>query len=186
MSEGFRTFDHTGDLGLEVWAESRERLFELSAEALMAQIVEVGPAPGPASAAPRSQVAAADRDEHLELSREEHLELSREEHLELSREEHLELTREEHLELTLEGDDWADLFVHWLNTALLEADVRRAVWTRVEVARLEPTSLHAHLEGPRLDPRRLTLLREVKAVSHHHLDLRLDPPSCRARLVLDL
>ena len=40
MTEGFRTFDHTGDLGLEVWAESPERLYGLAAEALMAQIVE--------------------------------------------------------------------------------------------------------------------------------------------------
>ena len=38
MAEGFRTFDHTGDLGLEVWAESPERLFGLAAEGLMAQV----------------------------------------------------------------------------------------------------------------------------------------------------
>lgn len=44
--EGFRTFDHTGDLGLEVWAETRERLHGLAAEALAAQVVE--PRGGPA------------------------------------------------------------------------------------------------------------------------------------------
>src|SRR5207249_788720 len=38
MKEGFGTFDHTGDLGLEVWAESPERLYALAAEAVMAQI----------------------------------------------------------------------------------------------------------------------------------------------------
>jgi len=38
MSEGYATFDHTGDLGLEVWAESPERLFAIAAEALVAQV----------------------------------------------------------------------------------------------------------------------------------------------------
>ena len=38
--EGYRTFDHTGDLGLEVWAPTRERLYGLAAEALMAQVAE--------------------------------------------------------------------------------------------------------------------------------------------------
>ncbi len=41
MNEGYRTFDHTGDLGLEVWAATPERLYGLAAEALLAQTVEV-------------------------------------------------------------------------------------------------------------------------------------------------
>jgi SHS2 domain-containing protein len=43
--EGYRTFDHTGDLGLEVWAETPARLHELAAEALIAQVVlgDLGP-----------------------------------------------------------------------------------------------------------------------------------------------
>src|SRR5437870_86149 len=41
MDEGFTTFDHTGDLGLEVWAQSPERLHALAVEALFAQIVEI-------------------------------------------------------------------------------------------------------------------------------------------------
>jgi SHS2 domain-containing protein len=45
MSEGSRTFDHTGDLGLEVWADTPERLYGHAAEALMAQVAEPGPYP---------------------------------------------------------------------------------------------------------------------------------------------
>jgi SHS2 domain-containing protein len=46
MGEGFRTFDHTGDLGLEVWCEAPERLHGLAAEALAAQlVVPLGTAP---------------------------------------------------------------------------------------------------------------------------------------------
>jgi len=44
MGEGFHTFDHTGDLGLEVWADTPERLYGLAAVALAAQEVEVGEA----------------------------------------------------------------------------------------------------------------------------------------------
>jgi len=138
MREGFQTFDHTGDLGLEVWAETPERLFELAAEAVLAQVAEAFGV--------------------VEVS----------------------------VALELDGDDPADLFVHWLNTALLEAEVRRAIWTRATVHGLTGTTLFATLAGPRLDPARHTRLREVKAVSHHDLDLILDPAECRCRFVLDL
>ncbi len=141
MSVGFRTFDHTGDLGLEVWAETPERLFEVAAEALLAQIAAV---PASESAAPL------------------------------------------HVDVELEADDVEDLLVHWLNTALLEAELARAVWTRARVSRWSPHGLSARLEGPGLDLRRHTALREVKAVSHHALELQLAPPACRCRVVLDL
>lgn len=139
MSEGHRTFDHTGDLGLEVWAVTPERLHALAAEAVLAQVaVPHGGEP---------DVAA-----HVEI----------------------------------EGDDEADLFVHWLNTALLEAAVRGATWTRVRVTGLTARRLEAVLEGQRLDPERHVLLREIKAVSHHDMSLSLASPDCRCRLVLDL
>jgi SHS2 domain-containing protein len=140
VNEGYATFDHTGDLGLEVWAESPERLHELAAVALLSQVAEAAP-------------GAPD---------------------------------EIRAELSLEGSDPADLLVHWLNSALLEADVRRAVWTRAQVRRLGPRFLEAELAGPRLDRTRQTFLREVKAVSHHGLELVLEPPRCSCRLVLDL
>jgi SHS2 domain-containing protein len=139
VSEGFRTFDHTGDLGLEVWAETPRRLYALAAEALLAQVVEAGPGPA-----------------------------------------------EEQVDLDLEGDDPGDLLVHWLSTALLEAELRRAVWTRAEVRALSERAISGTLAGPRRDPRRHVFLREVKAVSHHFLGLELEPGRCRCRVVLDI
>ena len=141
VGQGYRTFDHTGDLGLEVWAESPELLFGLAAEAVMAQVAVVPP--------------GAERDSLA-------------------------------VDLELEADDAEDLLVHWLNTALLEADIKRTIWTRAEILRWSPRSLVASLLGPRFDPRRHTALREVKAVSHHGLELELEPTACRCRLVLDL
>lgn len=88
--------------------------------------------------------------------------------------------------LALDGDDPRDLFVHWLNTVLLEADLRHAVWTRVTVTSLTGRRIEARLEGQRLDPERHVFLREIKAVSHHHLELELSPPRCHCRVVLDL
>jgi SHS2 domain-containing protein len=139
VGEGFRTFDHTGDLGLEVWAETPERLYALAAEALLAQIVEAG------AGAPEVRV-----------------------------------------ELDLEGDDPGDLLVHWLNSALLESELRRAVWTRAEVRSLSARAITGALAGPRRDPRGQVFLREVKAVSHHFLGLDLEPGRCRCRLILDI
>ena len=139
MGEGYRPFDHTGDLGLEVWADTPERLYALAAEAVSAQVAEA--LPGPA---------------------------------------------EVHRTLELEGDDPSELLVHWLNTALLEAERQRAVWTRAHVRALDARRLSAALEGQRLDPRRQVMLREVKAVSHHDLELHLERRPCTCRLVLDL
>ncbi len=139
VDEGFRTFEHTGDLGLEVWAPDGPRLFALAAEALMAQIVD-----------------ARDAPPDLELP------------------------------VTLAGDDPGDLFVHWLNTALLESELARAVWTQAEVHVLTGTSLEATLRGPRRDPRRQVFLREVKAVSQHELTLELGGPVCRCRFIVDV
>ncbi len=139
MSEGYRTFEHTADLGLEVWADSAERLYALAAVALLAQVVE--PPDGP----PELTVA-----------------------------------------VSVAGDDDADLLVHWLNTALLEAEVRAATWTSCRVTLAPPFRLSATLGGVRRDPARHVFLREVKAVSHHALELALTPPACRCRVVLDL
>jgi len=139
VSEGYGTFDHTGDLGLEVWAATPERLFELAAEALIAQMV------------------TTTRTEPGGLAR-----------------------------LDLEGDDADDLMVHWLNTVLLRFELDRVIWTRVRVDRFAEWALSASLEGPSLDPARDVRLREVKAVSHHSLQLTLRPGACRCRLVLDI
>jgi SHS2 domain-containing protein len=38
--EGHRTFDHTGDLGLEVWAKTPEGLFAGAVLAVLAQVAE--------------------------------------------------------------------------------------------------------------------------------------------------
>jgi SHS2 domain-containing protein len=139
VDEGHRTFEHTADLGLEVWAPTPERLFARAAEALLAQVAECGP--GPAEV----RVPAEAR-----------------------------------------GGDEADLLVEWLNRALLAADVERAVWTEVRVEVLEPGRIRGTLAGPRRDRSRQTFLREIKAVSHHGLELDLTPGACRVRMVLDL
>ncbi len=138
-AEGYRAFDHTGDLGMEIWAETPRRLFALAAEAVSAQAAEARTGP--------AEVRRA---------------------------------------VSLEGDDPEDLLVHWLNTTLLESALQGAVWTRVRVTTLTPRKLDAVLEGQRLDRARQTFLREIKAVSHHHLALDLTGRPCRCRLVLDL
>jgi SHS2 domain-containing protein len=145
MGEGFRTFEHTGDLGLEVWAEGPERLYALAAEALHAQIIEVPDAPG----APAGRVVIERR-------------------------------------LALDGQDESDLLVHWLNTSLLEAELAQAVWTRAEVHVLRARRLEGTLAGPRRDRAHQVFLREIKAVSHHALELDLTPGSCSCRLILDI
>jgi SHS2 domain-containing protein len=139
VQQGHATFDHTGDLGLEVWAPTPRELYAHAAIALMAQIADVSGDPPV-----------------------------------------------ERVEVSLEGDEPADLLVQWLNSVLLESDLRHVVWTSVLIQKLTPRRIEATLQGPRLDPKRHSLLREVKAVSFHDMQLTLDPGDCRCRLVLDL
>src|SRR6266542_5915586 len=137
--EGYRTFAHTGDLGLEVWADTPERLHALAAVALLAQVIEA-------------------REGRRDVER----------------------------RVVLEGDDAEDLFVHWLNTALLEAELLGAVWTDAQIHALSDGGIDATLIGPRRDRTRQVYLREVKAVSRHALEVVLTPGHCRCRVVLDL
>ncbi len=139
MDEGFRTFDHTGDLGIEVWAESPERLFARAALTVLAQVAE-----------------ARGHDAEVEVR------------------------------FTREAADPGDLLVDLCNTALLEAEVRGAIWTDARIALSAPFRLEATLSGPRRDPRRQVFLREIKAVSHHGLELDLTAGRCHCRLVLDV
>ena len=138
MDEGSRTFDHTGDLGLEVWAGSPERLFARAALAVLAQVAE-----------------ARDQEPEVEVR------------------------------FTRDALDPEDLMVDLCNTALLEAEVRNAIWTEARIV-LAGSTLEATLAGPRRDPRRQVFLREIKAVSHHGLELDLTPGRCRCRMVLDV
>jgi SHS2 domain-containing protein len=139
MEEGSRTFDHTGDLGLEVWAASPERLFGRAALAVLAQVAEA-------------------RGHQPEVE----------------------------VRFTRQAPDAGDLLVDLCNTALLEAEVRGAIWTNARIALAGSGRLEATLSGPRRDPRRQVFLREIKAVSHHGLELDLTPGRCRCRLVLDV
>jgi SHS2 domain-containing protein len=139
MANGWDTFDHTGDLGLEVWADSPRELYATAALALAAQIARAG-----------------------------------------------EASNDIVWTAVLEGDDAADLLVHWLNTVLLEGETRHAVWTSAEVTDWTPTRLEARLAGSQRDRARHEFLREVKAVSYHDLSLDLERRPCRCRLILDL
>jgi SHS2 domain-containing protein len=87
--------------------------------------------------------------------------------------------------LDLSGDDWEDLFVHWMNTLLLRSELAGAWWTRFDVRELGPNRVVAEVAGPRRGPGH-ELMREVKAVSYHDLGLDLAPGRCRAHVVLDL
>lgn len=137
--EGHGTFDHTGDLGLVVWAPTPERLFARAVLAVLAQVAE--------TRGHESEVTAG---------------------------------------VSCEAPDPGDLLVDLCNAALLEAEVRHAIWTDARVTLEGGSRLRAELSGPRRDPRRQTFLREIKAVSHHALDLDLTPGRCRCRLVLDV
>jgi SHS2 domain-containing protein len=94
--------------------------------------------------------------------------------------------REVEVTIAVRGTDAADLLVEFCNRALLEAEVRHALWTEADVRRLDAHGIEATLAGPRRDPARHVFLREIKAVSFHEAEVEPEGRGWRCRLVLDV
>ncbi|MBZ5640470.1 MAG: archease [Acidobacteriia bacterium] len=93
----------------------------------------------------------------------------------------------ERLEVGVEGAaDAEDLLVRFLSELLFLHDSRGWLFRGAEVHDLSTDRLRATAIGEPFDPARHAIVREVKAVTYHHLLLSEDADGWSARLVLDL
>jgi len=82
--------------------------------------------------------------------------------------------------------DREDLLVRFLSELLFLHDARGWVFHAFRVDDLADERLEGEALGESFDPRRHAILRQVKAVTYHHLLLSQDRDGWSARLVLDL
>lgn len=93
----------------------------------------------------------------------------------------------EALEVVVEGAaDASDLLVRFLSELLFLHDARHWVFRSFRVDDLSEKRIEGQAIGETFDPARHAILRQVKAVTYHHLLLSEDRDGWSARLVLDL
>ncbi len=90
-------------------------------------------------------------------------------------------------EFDLTADSTEALLVDWLNELIFRFETRHVVLGRFDVSvDADAQSLTARVEGEPLDPQRHGLDHEVKAVTHHGVQLIHDQDGWQAELILDI
>ncbi len=78
------------------------------------------------------------------------------------------------------------LLVRFLSELLFLHDARGWLFRGFDARSLSAEAVRGEASGERFDPHRHRILRQVKAVTYHHLLLSRDADGWSARLVLDL
>ena len=89
------------------------------------------------------------------------------------------------LNIVLEGFDQEELLVSWLNEILFIFETRRFVPVSFKVSHVGPRDMSATVSGFYFNDR-LSVQREVKAVTYHRLKLEKTNDHWLARLFVDL
>lgn len=84
------------------------------------------------------------------------------------------------------ASDPPDLLVRFLSELLFLHDARDWLFRRFETDSVSAQSIAGRAYGERFDPKRHVILRQVKAVTYHHLRLAQTAAGYEARVVLDL
>jgi SHS2 domain-containing protein len=89
--------------------------------------------------------------------------------------------------LVLSAEQPVDLLVAWLNELIYRSETQHRLYTQFS-ARVsdDGKSLEAEIGGEPIDRERHVLDHEVKAVTHHALELKRDGQGWAAELILDI
>jgi SHS2 domain-containing protein len=88
--------------------------------------------------------------------------------------------------ITAEGGDRPELLVDFLRQVLWLHVSDGFLYAGVRFDRFEPTALSGAVRGESAAPARHVLVREIKAVTYHALEVDETPGQCRARVVFDV
>ncbi|MBK9120614.1 MAG: archease [Phycisphaerales bacterium] len=90
------------------------------------------------------------------------------------------------VELSYGGGEAALLLRDFLADALLRLETEACVLTDVEVVQFDGADLRVSVVQRPLDRELSVLLREVKAVTYHELELWIAPAQCEFRYIVDI
>jgi SHS2 domain-containing protein len=93
----------------------------------------------------------------------------------------------EDLQVSLAAETVEDLLVDWLNELIFQSETRHRLFSRFGV-HITPSglSLAAEVGGEPIDPNRHILDHEVKAVTHHGVQLMQGTEGWTAEVILDI
>jgi SHS2 domain-containing protein len=90
------------------------------------------------------------------------------------------------IKLHVRAQDLPDLMVRWLGEILYLLQGEEKVVTRVKIDSLSPVHLEATLKTAPFDPHRHEILREIKGVTYHQIDVARKNDHWEARIIFDL
>ena len=139
MTKNYTTFDHTADLGIEVYGKDQRELFVNAGRALFDLITDLD-----------------------------------------------KIEAKTSLSLNLEAVDREDLMVSWLRELLYFHQSDGYLLNDFVLHELEDQSLSATVRGEIYGANRHELIREIKAVTYHHLKITQEKERWVARIVFDI
>ena len=89
-------------------------------------------------------------------------------------------------DLTVEAADLEDLLVRWLGELLYAYDTDRFLAVNAAFHTLEPTRLHATLNGESFDASRHLIDTEIKAVTYHQIAVERVDTGWQAQVIFDI
>jgi SHS2 domain-containing protein len=94
--------------------------------------------------------------------------------------------KSEIIKLSVAGYDLADLMVRWLGEILYQFEGEHKLVTNVGIDSISPSHLDATLEMVSFDPSLHEILREIKAVTYHQIEVVEKGKHWEARIIFDL
>jgi SHS2 domain-containing protein len=90
------------------------------------------------------------------------------------------------INISIAGEDPPDLMVRWLTEILYLFEGEHLITTEIVIDELSSSTLNASLAVTPFDPSRHEVLREIKAVTYHQIDVAMHDGIWKARIIFDL
>jgi SHS2 domain-containing protein len=90
------------------------------------------------------------------------------------------------VKVSIKGNDLPDLMVRWLGEILYLFEGEKTVVTDTFVSAISPSQLEATLQTIPFDPNLHEILREIKAVTYHQIEVAEKDYRWESRIIFDL
>jgi len=96
------------------------------------------------------------------------------------------VTPKETLFVAVEGKDYEELLVSWLNELLYRHEVKNMLFCHFKVLELGSSFLRAETKGELFSSKKHEILTSVKAVTYHNLKIRETGKGFEVKIILDI
>lgn len=96
------------------------------------------------------------------------------------------VTPKEALFIEVEGKDYEELLVSWLNELLYHHEVKNMLFSHFKVLELALPFLRAEIKGEPFSPEKHEILTPIKAVTYHNLKIRKTGKGFEVEIILDI